>query len=212
VQERGAVAPLSGGRAGRVVLTGAVAAAVVVADQVTTSWAVADLRRPVHLFGPLGLALQYNSGTAFSLFSGVGVWLSVVVAAVVVGLGWLAWRADGRLSALAFGLVLGGALGNLADRLFRAHHGDVADFVTLSHWPTFNVADACITVGVVLLAVGYLWGPHQRTGREATTDGASGRPAGRPASGAPGARAHDAHDEVEAVPAARQPTRPMHER
>ena len=55
--------------------------------------------------------------------------------------------------AVGLGLVLGGAVGNLADRLVRGHHGDVVDFVTLTHWPTFNVADSAITVGVVLLLV-----------------------------------------------------------
>jgi signal peptidase II len=48
---------------------------------------------------------------------------------------------------------MGGAVGNLSDRLFRGHHGDVVDFVTLSHWPTFNVADSAITAGVVVLIV-----------------------------------------------------------
>ena len=69
---------------------------------------------------------------------------------------WLAWRAPSRGIAVALGLVLGGALGNLADRALRGHHGQVVDFVTLPHWPTFNVADACITVGV-LLAVVLFW-------------------------------------------------------
>ncbi|HUA94033.1 MAG TPA: signal peptidase II, partial [Acidimicrobiales bacterium] len=64
--------------------------------------------------------------------------------------------------AVAVGLVLGGALGNLSDRAFRGHHGDVVDFVTLTHWPTFNVADACITVGVVLLVVLYWREPAPR--------------------------------------------------
>jgi len=48
--------------------------------------------------------------------------------------------------------VLGGGLGNLSERIVSAHHGLVADFITLSHWPTFNLADACITVGVVVIA------------------------------------------------------------
>jgi signal peptidase II len=54
---------------------------------------------------------------------------------------------------VGFGLVLGGAVGNLGDRWFRGHHGAVVDYITLSHWPTFNVADAGITIGVVVVAL-----------------------------------------------------------
>lgn len=155
LQERGIVAALIGeGRHRILVVTAAVAAAVVVLDQGTTSWALADLHRRVHLVGPLGLGLEYNSGTAFSLWSGSGsgYWLVPAVLAALVVVVFLAWRARHTLAAVAFGLVVGGALGNLADRAFRGHHGDVVDFVTLSHWPTFNVADACISVGVLILS------------------------------------------------------------
>jgi len=156
VQERRAVATLIGARRRSLWLTAAVAAAAIAADQATTSWALADLHHRVHLAGPLGLALQYNSGTAFSLLEGAGDWLVPLVVVVLVGVGWLAWHAGRTLLAIAYGLVLGGALGNLADRVLRGHHGNVVDFVTLSHWPTFNVADACITVGVVLAVIAML--------------------------------------------------------
>jgi signal peptidase II len=130
-----------------------VAAVVVAADQVTKSLAVAHLHRPVHLVGPLGLDLGYNSGSAFSLFTGNAAALAVVAAVLVGVLGLLALRTRRLAVAAALGLVLGGAVGNLADRLVRGHHGDVVDFVTFTHWPTFNVADSAITVGVILLAV-----------------------------------------------------------
>lgn len=166
MQERRVVAALSRpgrpsrsgrpSRAARLVATGAVAAVVAAADQVTKSAALSDLRHPVHLLGPLGLALQYNTGSAFSLFTGDGTALAVVAAVLAAGVGWLAWRAWSLPLAVAAGLVLGGAVGNLADRVGR---GRVVDFITLSHWPTFNVADACITVGVVLVALLYLRGP-----------------------------------------------------
>jgi signal peptidase II len=157
VQERRAVATLIGARRRALWLTAAVSAAVIAADQATTSWALADLHHRVHLVGPLGLALQYNSGTAFSLLQGAGDWLVPLVAVLLAGVVWLAWHAGRTLLAVAYGLVLGGALGNLADRVLRGHHGDVVDFVTLSHWPTFNVADACITVGVVLAVAAVLF-------------------------------------------------------
>ncbi|HEX3946336.1 MAG TPA: signal peptidase II [Acidimicrobiales bacterium] len=141
------------------------AGAVVAADQITKSEVVADLHRPVHLFGPFGLALGYNSGSAFSLFTGDTAVVVVVAVILVAVLGWLAWRAPSTAVAVAVGLVLGGALGNLADRTFRGHHGRVVDFVTLTHWPTFNVADACITVGVILLLLFY-WRWSGRPGPE----------------------------------------------
>jgi signal peptidase II len=143
-------------------LTLVVSASVVVADQVTKSLAVADLHRPVHLIGPFGLSLGYNSGSAFSLFTGEAAVLGPISGLLVVGLLWMAWRASSRTMAASLGLVLGGALGNLGDRAFRGHGGGVVDFITLSHWPTFNVADASITVGVVLLALALLRSdPHK---------------------------------------------------
>ncbi|MDA8074451.1 MAG: signal peptidase II [Actinomycetota bacterium] len=174
MQERRAVATLIGARRRALLLTAAVAAAAIAADQATTSWALADLHHPVHLVGPLGLGLQYNSGTAFSLLDGAGDWLVPLVVVVLVGVGWLAWHAGRALLGVAYGLVLGGALGNLADRVLRGHHGDVVDFVTLSHWPTFNVADACITVGVVLAVLAMLFPirlpPAPESGRGGTPE------------------------------------------
>ncbi|HLG67240.1 MAG TPA: signal peptidase II [Acidimicrobiales bacterium] len=129
------------------------AAVVVGVDQVTKSLALAHLHRPVHLVGPLGLGLGFNSGSAFSLFVGRASLLTAAVAAAAAVLGVMAWRSASAPRALAFGLVLGGALGNLSDRLFRGRGGAVVDFITLTHWPTFNVADVCITVGVALLVL-----------------------------------------------------------
>jgi signal peptidase II len=139
----------------RLLLAAGVAGVVVALDQTSKSLAEEHLHHPVHLIGPLGLALAYNSGSAFSLFTGeapVLVAIALVLAGVLI---WLAWRARSAAVAAALGLVLGGALGNLSDRVFRGHHGQVVDFITLSHWPTFNVADSCITVGVVLLLLSY---------------------------------------------------------
>lgn len=153
MQERGAVAALSRARLRCPLITAGVAAVVVAGDQVTKSLAEAHLHRSVHLFGPFGLALGYNSGSAFSLFTGDAPVLAAVAVVLVGVVAFLAWRARRAAVAVGLGLVLGGAVGNLCDRLFRGHHGDVVDFLTLTHWPTFNVADSCITVGVVLLIV-----------------------------------------------------------
>jgi signal peptidase II len=130
----------------------ALAAAVVVADRVTTTLAEDHLHGAAHLWGPFGLDLTFNSGFAFSLFSGRATLVTVLLFAGVAVVAAAVARVRNMAPAVGAGLVLGGALGNLSERVVSGHHGQVADFVTLSHWPTFNVADACITVGVVVLA------------------------------------------------------------
>lgn len=166
MQERRAVATLTGERHRALLTTAVIAVVVIAADQATTSWAVADLHHPVHLLGPLGLELAYNSGTAFSLLSGAGDWLVPLIVVLLAAVVWLAWHTRRPILAVAYGLLLGGALGNLCDRLFRGHHGEVADFVTLSHWPTFNIADACVSAGVVLVILAVVFPgrgtPHLR--------------------------------------------------
>jgi signal peptidase II len=136
-----------------------VAAAVVVLDQWTKSWAQQDLGNgPRHVIGPAYLRLTYNPGAAFSFGTGA----SPVIAAVAVGLVLVVGFYSRRLARggaspaviAALGLLAGGAVSNLADRLFRHHHGAVVDFIQLvSWWPTFNVADAAITVGALMLAI-----------------------------------------------------------
>ena len=130
---------------------------VVVADRVTTTLAEHHLHEATHVWGPFGLALEFNSGLAFSLFTGRATLVTVVLGVGVVVLGLLVTRVRTWSQAAGGGLVLGGGLGNLSERVVSDHHGLVADFVTLSHWPTFNVADACITIGVVVLAASVLF-------------------------------------------------------
>ena len=160
----GAPAPRTAGERGlhpeRLALAAVVGVVVVAVDQTTKSLVVADLTRPIHLLGPFGLSLGYNPGSAFSLFTGWAPLLVVVALVLVVVLAYLALRARSVAIAVGLGLVLGGALGNVSDRLFRGHHGDVVDFITLTHWPTFNVADTSITVGVILLVLLYWRGPR----------------------------------------------------
>ena len=128
---------------------------VVLVDQLSKWWAVDRLASgPVHVVWRLDLILSYNTGLGLQPVPGGDPGDPVVVAlALVAVLGVLVWRAPTLGRAAVLGLILGGALGNLADRLFRGHHGAVVDFVALHFWPTFNVADACITVGCILLAV-----------------------------------------------------------
>ena len=155
MQERGTVAPLSSRR--RYALVGGVAAGVVVADQLSKWWAVDRLSAgPTTIVGSVRLALTRNSGGAFGLGSGVVPVVVLAFVALLVGLFVVGRSLDRAATAVALGLVLGGAVGNLADRLFRAPglgRGSVVDFVDLRWWPVFNLADAAITCGCVLLVL-----------------------------------------------------------
>jgi signal peptidase II len=142
----------------------AVATVVFVADQASKTWALHHVTQDRHVLGPIWLVLTFNSGAAFSLGRGV---TPIVEAVVVVLVAWLvvfsrrAGRAASAPVAVGLGLLLGGAAGNVIDRIFRHHHGAVIDFIDAlrigSHdrWPVFNVADACIVVGVIVLALSY---------------------------------------------------------
>ena len=130
---------------------------VYAADQFTKDLAVHHLvNGPVHVIGPFNFDLSYNSGVAFSIGSGLGVPIVLVVLSVI---GIVIWTTRGLPSipgSIAVGLVLGGACGNLSDRLFRGEGGAVVDFIATSFWPTFNVADASIVIGALLLGIS-LW-------------------------------------------------------
>jgi len=137
-----------------------VVAVVVLADQLTKWWAVDRLADgPVHVVWRLDLALSFNTGSAFSLFQGATPVIVILAIALVAVLLVLVWRAPTFGRAAILGLIVGGALGNLSDRLFRGDHGAVVDFIEFHFWPTFNVADACITVGCILFALSLLRGP-----------------------------------------------------
>ena len=170
MQERGAVealTPPDGGGAGRsrrrlLTIVAVTILLVLAVDQVTKSIAVGTLASgPVHLFGPFSFQLEYNSGVAFSV--GVGTVPSVIEAVVLVIIAAsvvvFARHLTSVPAAVAIGLVLGGAIGNLADRLFRNHGGAVVDFVHSTFWPTFNVADSCIVVGGILFAARLVFAP-----------------------------------------------------
>jgi signal peptidase II len=154
LQERGPVASLTRIR----VLAFAIAAVVVVADLVTTSLAIRHIHTVSHVWGPFGLALTFNSGFAFSLFSGRAVAVTVLLCIGLVVLAVVVSRVRTVPLAVGGGLVLGGALGNLAERIVGGHGGEVPDFVTLDHWPTFNLADACVTVGIIIVIACLLFG------------------------------------------------------
>jgi signal peptidase II len=148
----------------RVALPVLVAAAVVAADQVTKTWALHHTVRPRHILGPVTFQLTFNSGAAFGLGSGVTPVVEALVVVLVIGLVAFGRRATRRLTTagvVGLGLLLGGALGNLTDRFIRSNHGAVIDFIAALRigdrdwWPLFNVADAAIVVGAILLALTY---------------------------------------------------------
>lgn len=130
---------------------------VVALDQLTKAWAVRNLTEnlPQAVVGSvLEWRLSYNSGAAFSLFQGFTPLLAVLAVVIAAFLVRAVRRADDALLVVALSLVLGGALGNLVDRVGRADgflDGKVVDFIHITHWPTFNVADSAITVGALAL-------------------------------------------------------------
>lgn len=154
-----------------------VAVVALLADLVTKQLALSGLtgRGPVSLLGgTVYLTLTRNSGAAWSIGSG-HTWVFPLITIGVIG--WIAWMAVRLRSlpwAVSLGLVLGGALGNLTDRIFRApgHFvGHVVDMVSLFDpygqvWPVFNLADSSLVCGVILAVVLELTG-RQRDGRRA---------------------------------------------
>lgn len=132
----------------------AVAAGVVAIDQVSKAWVLAHQSPgPHHLFGPLGIEVGRNSGVAFSLIAGHSTLAFVVTLALTVIVAGCALRSAPVAPAVAFGLLVGGGLSNDVDRVARHASGGVVDFLTLPHWPTFNLADTAITVGIAGLLV-----------------------------------------------------------
>ncbi len=135
-----------------------VVSAVVLVDQLTKWWAVDRLTTgTVHVVWRLDFSLSYNTGSAFSLFQGDTGILVVVAVVLVAVLLVMVWRAATLGRAVILGLILGGALGNLCDRFFRGEHGAVVDYVDFHFFPSFNVADSCITVGCILLILSILF-------------------------------------------------------
>ena len=154
VQERRAVSSL---RAATPSALG-IAGAVIVVDHLTKWWALRTLAdRDIDLFWKLRFHLVRNGGGAF----GLGTRFAPLFALAALGIVLFLFRSGGafgsRLSQVAVGLVLGGAVGNLLDRLFREGHGflggRVVDFIDSQVWPVWNVADMAVSIGAVLLAL-----------------------------------------------------------
>ncbi len=132
--------------------------AIVALDQLTKAWAVSALADgPKKLIGDtVKLELARNSGSAFSGFQGYTPVLAVLAIGITVLIARAVHRASDRWVIIGLVLVLGGALGNLTDRLVRSPgilRGHVVDFVAVGWWPLFNVADSCVTIGAIVLVI-----------------------------------------------------------
>lgn len=142
----------------------AIAVVVIAADQLSKRWALHRLtgEPPLHVIWTLQFNLSFNSGMAFSQGQGIGPVIGAVAIVVVIGLALSVRKVGSRTANVAAGLVIGGAVGNLADRVFRDDgwlHGAVIDFVDLQWFPIFNVADSAITIGGALFV---LWSLRSR--------------------------------------------------
>ena len=127
-------------------------------DFLSKKWALTALTsdpRPI-----IGRFLQFvlvkNSGAAFSFATGFTIFFTLLALAVVIGVTFFAPRVTSHGWLIAMGLLLGGVLGNLTDRIFRQPgflSGYVIDWIEIPHWPVFNLADSAITVAAVLALV-----------------------------------------------------------
>lgn len=132
-------------------LAGALCGLVFIADQAAKAVVEAHIAigEEIDVLGPLNLTLTHNRGVAFGLAGGTGAPLVLVTLGALGVVGYLFSRDPGRPGMwVATGLLAGGALGNLADRV---RVGEVTDFIDLPPWPPFNLADVAITAGVILL-------------------------------------------------------------
>ncbi|MCR6630021.1 MAG: signal peptidase II [Magnetospirillum sp.] len=151
------------------------AAVIIVLDQLSKWWIVEKVMRPegvwetpfysptrIEILPVFDLVMAWNRGVSFGLFNNDGSWNAVAlsVLSVAISLGLIAWmrKAQSTLVVLALGGIIGGALGNVVDRI---RWGAVADFLDVHvmgyHWPAFNLADSAISVGAVLLVLDALF-------------------------------------------------------
>ncbi len=144
-----------------------VAAVIVVLDQITKHWAVTDLvgDREIHVIWTLQWNLSFNTGMAFSRGQGLGPVIALLAMLIVIVLVVSSAHVESRLARFAAGMLIGGAVGNLLDRLFRGDgwlHGAVVDFIDFQWFPIFNVADIGVTVGAALFAIASMFDGRRR--------------------------------------------------
>ena len=134
---------------------------VLALDQVSKWWILTDVMNPpriIEITPFFNIVLAWNRGVSFGMFAGDSAWgpwlLTGLAGVIVIALAVWLWRTPSRLSVAALGLIIGGAVGNVVDRL---NHGAVVDFLDVHaagwHWPAFNVADSAICVGAAILVL-----------------------------------------------------------
>jgi signal peptidase II len=148
----------------RWIRVGAVAAAVLCVDQVVKAIIRGQLQvgEGWTLTGFLSILRVTNHGIAFGMFPGRQAYVAIITVVALCAIAIFLARLVHRnlIAATGAGLLVGGSLGNLVDRLV---HGGVTDYIDLSSWPTFNLADACITVGAILIVWGLMQGDGDRS-------------------------------------------------
>ena len=133
------------------------AVAILVLDILTKGWAVSALSdgRDIHIFWTLHFALTHNEGMAFSTGTNIGPFIGMLAIVVIAILVATMRKQSNTMSLVATGCIVGGATGNVLDRVFRGAgfmDGAVVDFIDLRWWPVFNVADICIVCGAIAVA------------------------------------------------------------
>lgn len=146
------------------------ALAVLAVDQLSKLWLLGLVGpyEAIRLLPFFNLVMVWNTGVSFGMLGGaeLGPWPFVALSALITAglLVWL-WRLEGRLLAAAVGAVIGGAVGNMVDRVVYGAVADFFDFHLMGyHWPAFNVADAAIVVGVALIILEAFLGQRRREG------------------------------------------------
>jgi signal peptidase II len=133
------------------------AVAVLILDILTKGWAVSALSdgRDIHIFWTLHFALTHNEGMAFSTGTNVGPIIGMLAIVVIAILIFTMRKQSSVVSIVATGCIIGGAIGNVLDRVFRGSGfmgGAVVDFIDFRWWPVFNIADIGIVCGAIAVA------------------------------------------------------------
>ena len=165
-----------------IVLAYTIAGAIVAGDLLTKRWAASSFRDGPQTIIPGILTFRFteNPGAAFSLFQNAGPFLGVAAVIAVGVIGAALSRPRPTHEAVAFGMIIGGALGNLIDRIARGEgflDGKVIDWIQLPNFPTFNVADSSVSVAVAVLLIGS-WRSGYAASKQAVVEKAMGQ-AGR---------------------------------
>ncbi|WP_051415535.1 signal peptidase II [Nocardiopsis sp. CNT312] len=154
-----------------------VALGAIAADFATKEWVLRAFEEGerVDVVGSLlQFTLVFNPGAAFSMGTDFTWVFSCIAIAVVLGIAYLGWRVRSVWWGVTLGLMMGGAAGNLIDRLFRPpgpFHGEVVDFISVPYYPVFNIADSCVVVGACLVVL--------LTFRGLNLDGTRGEPSSK---------------------------------